>query len=71
VKRVTIGSRLQTTLASAQGVAADLKSYALETQDQQAKQLYQQLAQTMDSVVNSLQSRVNYVLEQEPQYKNQ
>lgn len=68
---MTIGSRLQTTLASAQGVAADLKSYALETQDQQAKQLYQQLAQTMDSVVTALQSRVNYVLQQEPQYKTQ
>ncbi|HEY8342137.1 MAG TPA: DUF1657 domain-containing protein [Calditerricola sp.] len=68
---MTIGNRLQTTLASAQGVAADLKSYALETQDQQAKQLYQQLAQTMDSVVTALQSRVNYVLQQEPQYKTQ
>ncbi|MCF6094957.1 DUF1657 domain-containing protein [Microaerobacter geothermalis] len=68
---MTIGTKLQQTLASAQGVKANLKTFALDTQDQQAKNMYNQLAQTMDGVINTLQSRVNYVEQQEPQYKGQ
>ncbi|MEW9674042.1 DUF1657 domain-containing protein [Ammoniphilus sp. 3BR4] len=68
---MTVGTKLQQTLASAEGVKANLKSFALDTDDQQAKQMYSQLAQTMDSVINTLQSRVSYVQQQEPQYQQQ
>lgn len=66
---MTVGTKLQQTLASAEGVRANLKSFALDTDDQQAEQMYTQLAQSMDSVINSLQSRVSYVQQQEPQYR--
>jgi len=60
---------MQQTIASAESVKANLKTFALETQDQQAKQMYQQLAQTMENVVSSLQSRMNYIEQEEPQYR--
>jgi hypothetical protein len=68
---MTVGSKLQQTLASAESVKASLKTFSLDTQDQQAKQMYDQLAQNMTNIVNTLQARVNYVEQQEPQYKQQ
>ncbi len=68
---MTVGIKMQQTIASAETVAANLKSFALETQDQQAKQMFGQLAQTMDNTVTTLQSRLNYIQQQEPQYRKQ
>ncbi|MDA8352814.1 MAG: DUF1657 domain-containing protein [Firmicutes bacterium] len=68
---MTIGTKLQQTVASAEGVAADLKTFALDTDNQQAKQMYNQLAQNMDSVVQQLKSREDQVMQEEPQYKQQ
>ena len=61
---MTVGSKLQETLASAESVKASLKTFSLDTQDQQAKQMYDQLAQNMTNIVNTLQARVNYVEQQ-------
>ncbi len=66
---MTVGTQLQQTLASAESVKANLMSFALETNNQQAKQMYNQLAQTMENVVSVLKSRINYVQQEEPQYK--
>lgn len=66
---MTVGTKMQQTLASAEGLKASLKTFALDTDDQQAKQMYNQLASTMTNVVNTLQARLNYIEQQEPQYK--
>ncbi|MFV9511121.1 DUF1657 domain-containing protein [Tepidibacillus sp. LV47] len=68
---MTVGIQLQQTIASAQSVAANLKSFALQTQDQQAKQMFNQLAQNMDNTISALQARLNYITNEEPQYKQQ
>ncbi len=68
---VTIGIKMQQTIASAEGVAANLKQFALDTQDQQAKQMFNQLSQTVDNCVTTLQSRLTYIQQQEPQYRQQ
>lgn len=68
---MTVGIKMQQTIASAESVAANLKAFALETQDQQAKQMYSQLSQSMDNTVATLQSRLNFVQQQEPQYRQQ
>ncbi len=60
---------MQQTIASAESVAANLKQFALETQDQQAKQMFGQLSQSVDNVVSSLQSRLTYIQQEEPQYR--
>jgi hypothetical protein len=66
---MTIGTKLQQTIASAESVMANLKSFALDTVDPQAKQMYNQLAQTMENTVMTLKSRLNYIQQQEPQYR--
>ncbi len=68
---MTVGTQMQQAIASAQSVAASLKSFALETQDQQAKQLFNSLAQNMDNTISTLQSRLTYINTEEPQYKQQ
>ncbi|GAB7386564.1 DUF1657 domain-containing protein [Bacillaceae bacterium] len=68
---MTVGTKMQQTIASAEGVVANLKSFALETEDQQAKQMYNQLAQDMENALTQLKARMNYVERQEPQYKQQ
>ncbi len=66
---MTVGTKMQQTIASAESVKANLMTFALETQDQQAKQMYQQLAQSMENIISSLQSRLNYIEQEEPQYR--
>lgn len=68
---MTVASQFAQALASAESVCASLKSFALETQDQQAKQMFQQLAQNMDNTVSQMKSRLNYIMQEEPQYANE
>ncbi len=66
---MTVSTQLQQAISSIQSVSASMKSFALETEDQQAKQTFEQLAQTMDSSLESLKQRQQYIESQEPQYK--
>ena len=59
------GTKLETALASAKGLAADMKTFSLDTDNQEAKQMFNQLATTMDGVEQSLQSRLDFVKQQE------
>jgi hypothetical protein len=67
---MTVGTKMQQTIASAESVMANLKTFALETQDQTAKQMFQTLSQNQQSIVQSLNSRLQYIQNQEPQYKS-
>lgn len=60
---------MQQTLASAESVMVNLKSFALETQDQNAKTMFQSMAQSQQTIVDSLNARLQYIQSQEPQYK--
>ncbi|WP_018132443.1 DUF1657 domain-containing protein [Effusibacillus pohliae] len=67
---MTIGTKLHQTLASCESALANFKTFALDTNNQQAKQLYNQLANAMEQqIINPLRSRVNQIEQQEPQYK--
>lgn len=67
---MTVGTQMQQTIASCESAMASLKSFALETQDQNAKQLFQSLAEQQQSIVEHLHARLQYIQEEEPQYKN-
>jgi len=54
-----------------EGAAANLKTFALQTQDQQAKQLFQQLSQNMDHSAQQLRGRLDYIMQEEPQYRSE
>lgn len=62
------GTKIETALASAKGLAADMKTFSLDTDNQEAKQMFNQLANTMDNVAQTLQSRFDFVKQEEPQY---
>lgn len=66
---MTVGTQIQKAVASVESVASSMKTFALETEDQQAKQMYQQIAQTFDGALNTLKERQKYIEQQEPQYK--
>jgi len=66
---VTIGSKMHHTLASLEGAAADLQTFAMETQDQSAKKMFNDLNRQLEDIVQALKGRVNYIESQEPQYK--
>ncbi len=65
---MTVGTQMQQAIATVQNAAATMKTFSLETQDQQAKQSFEQLAQTFDSALNELKGREQYIENQEPQY---
>ncbi|HAK43301.1 MAG TPA: hypothetical protein DCM59_12115 [Clostridium sp.] len=62
------GTKLETALASVKGLAADMKTFSLDTDNQEAKQMFNQLASTMENVQQTLQARVDFVKQEEPQY---
>lgn len=66
---MTVGTKMHQTLASLEGAAADLKTYSLETQDQGAKQMFTDLNKQLEGICQALRGRVNYIEQQEPQYK--
>lgn len=67
---MTVGTQIQKAIASVESVAASMKTFALETQDQQAKQMFEQLAHTFDGALQMLKEREAYLEQQEPQYKS-
>ncbi|KKM09351.1 hypothetical protein SY88_19075 [Clostridiales bacterium PH28_bin88] len=68
---MTVGSKMHQTLSSLEGAVSDLKTFALDTQDQTAKQQFSSYAQQLEGIVQGLRGRVNYVEQQEPTYKMQ
>ena len=66
---MTVGTQMQQTVASCESVAASLKSFALETNDQNSKQMFQQLADQQQTIVENLNTRLQYIQQEEPQYK--
>ena len=66
---MTVAIQLQQAIAGVQSAAASMKTFALETQDQQAKKTYQDLADTLDSTLQTLKDRQTYIKQQEPQFK--
>lgn len=68
---MTVGTKIQQTIANAESVLASLKIFALETQNKSAKQMYNNLVQSQQTIVDSLNSRLQYIQNQEPQYRQQ
>jgi len=66
---MTVGTQMQQAIAGIQSASASMKTFALETEDKQAKQEYQQIATQLDTTLDSLKQRQQYIEEQEPQYK--
>lgn len=66
---MTVGQKLHTTLSTLETAAANMKSFALDTQDQTAKQMFNDYANQLTNICNGFKGRVNYIEQQEPTYK--
>jgi len=66
---MTVGSQVKQTLASLKGAQASLETFALSTQNKQAKQVYTQAAEQTQSIITNLEQRVTELENEEPQYK--
>ncbi|MCD1258430.1 DUF1657 domain-containing protein [Paenibacillus athensensis] len=66
---MTVAAQVKTTLASLKSAQANLETFALSTQNQEAKQLFENAAKTTQQVVDQVASRVQQLEAEEPQYK--
>ena len=66
---MTVGTQMQQAIAGMQSASATMKTFSLETEDQQAKNDFKQIAEQLDSALEILKGRQQYIQEQEPQYK--
>ncbi|QUH20149.1 DUF1657 domain-containing protein [Alkaliphilus sp. B6464] len=65
---MTTLNKLEQALTSAKGLQSDLKTFSLDTEDQQAQQMFNQLSTSLENTVQLLQSRMDFVTSEEPQY---
>lgn len=68
---MTTINKLEQALTSAKGLSADLKTFSMDTNDQNAKQMFNMLSTNADNITQMLQGRVNFVKNEEPQYNQQ
>ena len=66
---MTVISQVQQTLAGLKSAQASFETFALQTENKQAKQMYQQAATQTQAIVDSLSPRVDQMIQEEPQYK--
>ena len=66
---VTIGVKVNQVLASLESATAELKTFALDTQDNNAQKMFSDYSKQLEEINNGIKGRVNYLEEQEPQYK--
>lgn len=67
---MTISAQVKQVLAGLKKAQAELEGFALETQNQQAKNLYSDAAQQTKNVVENLEPRLTQIESEEPQYKS-
>ncbi|MBP1932965.1 DUF1657 domain-containing protein [Ammoniphilus resinae] len=66
---MTVSQQVKQVVAGLKGAQASLETFALQTQDKQAKQMYTQAAQQTMNVISSLEPRVQQIEKEEPEYK--
>ncbi|WP_066300711.1 DUF1657 domain-containing protein [Bacillus sp. FJAT-29937] len=65
---MTVGTQVKQAIAGLKSAQASFEGFALATDNQQAKQLYQSCAQQTQAVIDSVQPRLQQIIEEEPQY---
>jgi hypothetical protein len=66
---MTVGTQVKTTIASLKSAQASFETFALGTENKSAKQLYQDAAQQTQSIIDSIEPRLQQIEKEEPQYK--
>lgn len=66
---MTVASDVKTCLASLKSAQASLEQFALSTENQQAKTLFTNAAGQTQQVIQQVETRVQELESEEPQYK--
>ncbi|WP_100407134.1 DUF1657 domain-containing protein [Bacillus solitudinis] len=67
---MTVVNKVKQTIAGLKSAQASLETFSLETDNQQAKLLFQQTAQQTQTIVDVLEPRLQQIEQEEPQYKS-
>jgi hypothetical protein len=67
---MTVYTQVKQTLAGLKSAQASFEQFALQTDNQAAKQLYEDAATQTGTIVNTLEQRVQQIEQEEPQFKN-
>lgn len=66
---MTVINKLNQTMEALKGTESNCKTFSMDTDDPNAKQMFNQIAENMKMCENMLQSRINFVMSEEPQYQ--
>lgn len=66
---MTVVSDVKTTLAGLKSAQASFETFSLGTDNEQAKQLYQDAAQQTQTIIDSIEPRLQQIQDEEPQYR--
>lgn len=66
---MTVATQVKQTLSGLKSAQASFETFAMQTQNEEAKQLYSSAAQQTKAIVDSLEPRVQQMEDEEPQYK--
>ncbi|SET28277.1 Protein of unknown function [Oceanobacillus limi] len=66
---MTVSTQVKQTIAGLKSAQASFEQFALQTQNKQAKKLYENAAQQTQSILQSVEPRVQQIEQEEPQYK--
>lgn len=66
---MTVGTNIKQTIAGLKSAQASFETFALETDNKAAKQLYQDAAQQTQTIIDNVQPRLQQIQQEEPQYK--
>ncbi|MBU8907163.1 DUF1657 domain-containing protein [Desertibacillus haloalkaliphilus] len=68
---MTVATQVKQTLAGLKSAQASLETFALQTENKQAKQMFQSMAQQTQGIVDTITPRMQEIEQEEPQYKQQ
>ncbi|MFP3511502.1 DUF1657 domain-containing protein [Peribacillus sp. SIMBA_075] len=68
---MTVITNVKTTLAGLKSAQASFETFSLGTDNEQAKQLYQDAAKQTQSIIDTIEPRIQQIEQEEPQYKQQ
>jgi hypothetical protein len=66
---MTVVSSVKSCLASLKGAQASLSTFAQNTADEKARQIFHECMLEMDDIIIDIQKRVGVLEREEPQYK--
>jgi len=69
VIRVTVSTQVKSCVASLRSAQASLEQFALNTQNQEAKQTFTDAAEQTGQILQKIEARVQQLENEEPQYK--